>query len=224
LTYQQDRSPTNSYNGLIYFLIAIKSVEVLLGPVYDYLDGKWLAHSLRMNEAKRVAFRNRAIEENLDVKGWRVERKVLLVVLGQLSAMIVVAWVVSAVACPFGESTLMTAVHHIFARYLVVMVVQCPECNVCPQIPRIRNTMHDAMKRLLRDLPCVVATIGICRYHFRSETSGSGSIHPDGSNRFHHVIGRVVPCDATFPQNMTNCRRPRLTRIDASMSTRCDGT
>lgn len=92
---QQDRSPTNSYDGLIYFLIAIKAVEVILGPVYDYLDGKWLGHSLRMNEAKRVAFRNRAIEEKLDVKGWRVERKVLLGALGQLSVMIVVAWAVS---------------------------------------------------------------------------------------------------------------------------------
>lgn len=79
-------------------MIAIKAVEVLLGPIYDYLDGKWLGHSLRMNEAKRVAFRQKAIEENLDLQGWRVERKVLLGVLGQLSAMIVIAWVVSGMS------------------------------------------------------------------------------------------------------------------------------
>jgi hypothetical protein len=54
LTSQQDKSPTGSYNGVIYFLIAIKSVEVCLGPIYDYLDGKWLGHSLRMNELKLV--------------------------------------------------------------------------------------------------------------------------------------------------------------------------
>ena len=128
---QQDRSPTNSYDGLIYFLIAIKSVEVLLGPLYDYLDGKWLGHSLRMNEAKRVAFRNQAIEEKLDVKGWRVERKVLLAVLGQLSAMIVVAWVVSGM--PGHERVTWTdssCTSHIrLGHRLYPYLVDHPACN-----------------------------------------------------------------------------------------------
>lgn len=80
---------------MIYFIIAIKAVEVVLGPVYDYLDGKWLGHSLRMPEAKRVAFRNQAIEEEWDIKGWKVDRRVTFGIIGQLSCMIVVAWVVS---------------------------------------------------------------------------------------------------------------------------------
>ena len=95
LTLQQDKSSTNSYNGVIYFIIAIKSVEVVLGPVYDYLDGIWLGHSLRMNEAARVEYRKEAVSRGLDVKGWRVEKKVIIGVLTQLSVMIVIAWVVS---------------------------------------------------------------------------------------------------------------------------------
>ena len=48
-----------------------------------------------MNELKRVEFRKEAIASGLDVKGWRVEKKVVIGVLTQLSVMIVIAWVVS---------------------------------------------------------------------------------------------------------------------------------
>jgi hypothetical protein len=48
-----------------------------------------------MPEAKRVVFRKKAMEEGLDLRGWRVEKKVVYTILGQLTAMIVVAWVVS---------------------------------------------------------------------------------------------------------------------------------
>lgn len=80
---------------MIYFIIGIKAVEVVLGPVYDYLDGKWLGHSLRMPEAKRVAFRNRAVEQKLELTGWKVDKRVTFGVIGQLTCMIIVAWVVS---------------------------------------------------------------------------------------------------------------------------------
>lgn len=95
LTSQQDKSSNDSYNAVIYFIIAIKCVEFILGPIYDYLDGRWLGHSLRMPEQKRVAFRAKAVESELDLPGWRVNKKVLYFVLAQLTCMIIVAYVVS---------------------------------------------------------------------------------------------------------------------------------
>jgi hypothetical protein len=98
---QQDRTPGKTYERVIYFLLAIKAVEVVWGPIYDVLDGRWLGHSLRMPEKQRVAFRKRAIEEKMDLRGWRVERPVLVAVTGILAAWIVVGWVVSRFALAF---------------------------------------------------------------------------------------------------------------------------
>ncbi|GFZ49838.1 hypothetical protein JCM24511_07241 [Saitozyma sp. JCM 24511] len=89
----QDRSG-GSYNNVIYLIVAIKSLEVVWGPVYDFLDGRWLAHSLRLPEKERLALRREAKERGEPYSGWHVSKKVRCTVMGQLGAMIVVAWVV----------------------------------------------------------------------------------------------------------------------------------
>ncbi|KAL1412618.1 hypothetical protein Q8F55_000365 [Vanrija albida] len=88
----QDRTKNDQYYNVIYFLIAIKSIETLLGPIYDYLDGKWLGHSLRRPEKVRVAIRKEAIEKDIFYEGWRVSRWTRRAVLTQLGCMIVTGW------------------------------------------------------------------------------------------------------------------------------------
>ncbi|WOO82110.1 Major facilitator superfamily domain-containing protein 1 [Vanrija pseudolonga] len=88
----QDRTKNQEYYNVIYFLIAIKSIETLLGPLYDYLDGKWLGHSLRRPEKVRVAIRKEAIEKGIEYEGWRISRWTRRAVLTQLSCMIIAGW------------------------------------------------------------------------------------------------------------------------------------
>ncbi|WVF68348.1 hypothetical protein IAT40_003113 [Kwoniella sp. CBS 6097] len=90
----QDRTKSGSYDNVLYLIIAIKAVEVCLGPIYDYLDGKWLGHSLRMPEQKRLELRKKALEEDLDYPGWRISKRTTLIVGGELTALIITAWVV----------------------------------------------------------------------------------------------------------------------------------
>lgn len=90
----QDRTADGSYDNVIYLIIAIKCVQVCLGPAYDYLDGRWLGHSLRLPEKKRVALRAEALEKELDYPGWRIDKRVTYAVGAQLSGLVVVAWVV----------------------------------------------------------------------------------------------------------------------------------
>ena len=94
----QDRSKDNSYDNVLYLIIAIKAVEVVLGPIYDVLDGRWLGHSLRMPEIKRLQFRKDARAEGERWTGWRISKKVFIFVATQLCVMIVIAWVVSTIA------------------------------------------------------------------------------------------------------------------------------
>ena len=91
----QDKTPGHTYERVIYMLIAIKAIDIFVGPIYDYLDGRWLGHSLRMPEKARVAFRTEAIEQKKDLRGWRVEKKVFWSVAGIMTAWVVVGWVVS---------------------------------------------------------------------------------------------------------------------------------
>ncbi|OCF39673.1 hypothetical protein I317_06528 [Kwoniella heveanensis CBS 569] len=93
----QDRTKDGSYDNVLYLIIAIKAVEVCLGPIYDYLDGKWLGHSLRMPEKKRLELRKKALEEDIDYPGWRISKKTTYIVGGELTALIITAWVVSMV-------------------------------------------------------------------------------------------------------------------------------
>ncbi|AAW46646.1 hypothetical protein CNBI0430 [Cryptococcus deneoformans B-3501A] len=90
----QDRSSNGSYNNVIYFIIAIKGVQVLLGPTYYYLDRRWLAGSLRMTEENRLAKLKEVKENNLDYEGWRVSKMTAAIVGFELIGLIITAWVV----------------------------------------------------------------------------------------------------------------------------------
>ncbi|TYJ53851.1 hypothetical protein B9479_005539 [Cryptococcus floricola] len=103
----QDDSSTGSYDGMIYFIIAIKAVEVVLGPIYFYLDRIWLGSSLRVPEKKRVQIRIDAVraavergqgEEGVGAKGsgyegWKISKTTTWVVGAELVGLIIVAWV-----------------------------------------------------------------------------------------------------------------------------------
>lgn len=91
---KQDRSSNGSYNNVIYFIIAIKGVQVLLGPTYYYLDRRWLAGSLRMTEENRLAKLKEVKENNLDYEGWRVSKMTAAIVGFELIGLIITAWVV----------------------------------------------------------------------------------------------------------------------------------
>jgi hypothetical protein len=92
---QQDSTPGKSYDRVIYFLIAVKAVQFCLGPIYDYLDGIWLGHSLRRNEKRRIEMKEEMQARGDTFKGWRVSRKVFYVFGSQLALMILTSWVVS---------------------------------------------------------------------------------------------------------------------------------
>jgi hypothetical protein len=79
-------------------LLAIKGFQVLLGPVYDYLDGRWLGHTLRKSERARLQLREDKASEGIDLPGWRVHKPTTWAVSCQLGAMIIVSWVVSRVS------------------------------------------------------------------------------------------------------------------------------
>jgi len=99
---------------VIYLLIAIKAVQVCLGPVYDLLDGKWLGHALRKPERKRLELMLAdksvdsidhlpatssgnyiPVDTDHGLKGWRPSKLVYGVVGAELACAILVAWVVS---------------------------------------------------------------------------------------------------------------------------------
>lgn len=68
---------------------------MLLGPIYDYLDGKLLGHSLRKNEADRLALRKEKELNGETFPGWQVSRTSLCIFGGQFALMILCSWVVS---------------------------------------------------------------------------------------------------------------------------------
>lgn len=91
---QQDSTPGKGYDRVIYFLIVVKFVQFCLGPIYDYLDGKLLGHSLRRNEKARIAMREEMRERGEWFPGWRVSRRAFYVFGTQLGLMILASWVV----------------------------------------------------------------------------------------------------------------------------------
>ena len=99
---------------MIGFLIAVKAVELVWGPVYDWVDGRWLGHSLRLSEKKRTALREAARRAELDpsscdaplddadraiarneLPGFKPDRKITQIVAIQLVCMVIAAWTVS---------------------------------------------------------------------------------------------------------------------------------
>lgn len=98
--------------------MAIKAWQVVLGPIYDYLDGRWLGHALRRPESKRLAMHKAnqtasaessesgaeldtegagpsPIRAPRQLKGWQPNRKACVIVGSELGCAIIVAWVVS---------------------------------------------------------------------------------------------------------------------------------
>lgn len=78
-------------------LLAIKGLQVLLGPFYDYLDGRWLGHTLRKSEKARLQLHEDMAKDEVVLPGWRVHKPTTWAVSCQLGSMIIVSWVVSGV-------------------------------------------------------------------------------------------------------------------------------
>nr|XP_018999164.1 uncharacterized protein I203_08308 [Kwoniella mangroviensis CBS 8507]OCF62625.1 hypothetical protein I203_08308 [Kwoniella mangroviensis CBS 8507] len=90
----QDLSGTNSYDNVIYLLMAYKSLQILYGFFFAWLDGKWLANSLRKGEKERVAIREAALANNVVLPGWKPSKWGMWIVMGELVALTITAWVV----------------------------------------------------------------------------------------------------------------------------------
>ncbi|ODN87695.1 hypothetical protein L198_06920 [Cryptococcus wingfieldii CBS 7118] len=90
----QDRTPGGSYDRVLYLIIAIKALQVCLGPLYFYLDRIWLGGSLRLSEKKRLEKLVEKKEYNLDHEGWRISKLTTRVVGGELVGLVITAWVV----------------------------------------------------------------------------------------------------------------------------------
>lgn len=88
----QDRSGNNSYDNVIYLLMAYKSFQVLLGFFFFWLDGKWLGKSLRMPEKKRLAFRETVLRTGVQLTGWKSSKTGMYVGVGELVALTITAW------------------------------------------------------------------------------------------------------------------------------------
>jgi hypothetical protein len=90
----QDRSGSNNYDNVIYLLMAYKSFQILLGFFFFWLDGRWLGRSLRMSEKNRMAFRNTVLQTGVPLQGWQPSRLAMLIVVGELTALTITAWVI----------------------------------------------------------------------------------------------------------------------------------
>lgn len=99
LILKQDNTPGQSYDRVIYFLLAIKGVQVLLGPLYDYLDGRLLGHTLRKSEKERLDLAVNMAQQDVVLPGWRIHLPTTWTVICQLGIMVVVSWVVSFTSC-----------------------------------------------------------------------------------------------------------------------------
>lgn len=73
-----------------------KGLQIFLPFGYDYLDGKWLGHSLRKGEKERVALRDQVIADGVELRGWRPSIWGMWIVMAELAALTVTAWVVSS--------------------------------------------------------------------------------------------------------------------------------
>lgn len=93
--YQQDATPGQSYDRVIYVLIAIKGWQILEGPIFDFLDGKLMGHTLRMSEKQRLKYDAEREEAGIEASGFKIKRPVTWVVGVQYVTMVIISWVVS---------------------------------------------------------------------------------------------------------------------------------
>ncbi|WOO80282.1 Major facilitator superfamily domain-containing protein 1 [Vanrija pseudolonga] len=83
----QDNTPHQKYDRVIYLLIALKVVDVVLGPVYIYLDRRWLRGSLQLPERTRVAILDEVHAEGDTLEGLKTSKLTTAVCGGILIAM-----------------------------------------------------------------------------------------------------------------------------------------
>lgn len=91
----QDRTPGKQYDRVFIFIMTLKAYDAFLGPFYDWLDGRWLGHQLRMPERKR---RDKLVQEQLagrEYEGHKCSKFWVITGCSILSASIVTAWAVS---------------------------------------------------------------------------------------------------------------------------------
>lgn len=93
----QDYTPTgrDTYNNVIYFLIAMKTIDVFIGVGYAYLDKKAFGGVLKRNEAEQRAAEEGEAESGNDKTAAlrKAIKTVTLVGVAVMAALIVVAWV-----------------------------------------------------------------------------------------------------------------------------------
>ncbi|KAJ6625112.1 major facilitator superfamily domain-containing protein [Mycena sp. CBHHK59/15] len=95
----QDKTPTgtHTYDNLLYFLIALKSVDAIYGMLYHFLDVRYFGGVLRMSEAERLRDVRDANDEKTPRRHYALTGPVRLVtVLGVavMGALVVTAWVI----------------------------------------------------------------------------------------------------------------------------------
>ncbi|BEJ14818.1 hypothetical protein CspHIS471_0405850 [Cutaneotrichosporon sp. HIS471] len=89
----QDATPGQTYDRVIYVLIAIKAWQVLEGPVFDWLDGRMLGHTLRMSEKKRLKHDEECEVTGKELPGLRRYRPVTIIVACQYVSMVIISWI-----------------------------------------------------------------------------------------------------------------------------------
>ncbi|KAJ6505992.1 major facilitator superfamily domain-containing protein [Mycena vulgaris] len=96
----QDKTPTgpHTYNNVMYFLIALKAVDVVYGMLYHVLDVRYFGSVLRMSEAEKLRDAQRQESEpGGAAKEYPLKRPVKLwtgLGLVVMFALVVTAWVV----------------------------------------------------------------------------------------------------------------------------------
>lgn len=89
----QDQTEGEGYRNVFLFLIALKAVDVVYGFMYHFIDRKYFAGVLWMNERQRV---QKEEEGELEEGKWplRKDQKVTTYLgVGLLGVMIIIAWV-----------------------------------------------------------------------------------------------------------------------------------
>lgn len=66
---------------------------MLEGPVFDWLDGKMLGHTLRMSEKQRLHFDEECEETGRVLPGLKRCRPVTIIVACQYVSMVIISWV-----------------------------------------------------------------------------------------------------------------------------------
>jgi hypothetical protein len=157
LTWQQDRSGNNSYDNVIVLLIVYKGLNVLWPFFYDYLDGKWLGHSLRKGEKQRVALRDACLQQGVVLRGWRPSKKGMYLVMAELGALTITAWAVRAVQVLLsGRLTHRCTSSSRLANELYDPGYVLSRQRDWPTIPESDSSKRDTLEPVGRNLPTQV--------------------------------------------------------------------